>query len=76
MPSPMPMIGPISGEMSIAPIITATLSVFNPNDAMNMANTRMRSCAPLNDTPERIDASVTSCGSKSALTLKNDFNSA
>ncbi len=40
--SPTPMIGPISGEMSMAPIITAVEFTFNPNEAMNMANIRIK----------------------------------
>ena len=48
--SPTPMIGPISGEMSMAPIITAVEFTFNPNEAMNMANIRIQRLAPLNST--------------------------
>ncbi len=47
------MIGPISGEMSMAPIITAVEFTFNPNEAMNMANIRIQRLAPLNSTPLR-----------------------
>jgi hypothetical protein len=32
--------GPISGEISIAPMITAVELTFRPTEAMRMANTR------------------------------------
>jgi hypothetical protein len=71
----MPMIGPMRGEINMAPIITATLSVLRPSDATKIAKTRISSCDPLNDTPDLIEASVSACGSRSALTLKYDFSS-
>jgi hypothetical protein len=58
--SPTPMIGPISGEMSMAPIITAVEFTFNPNEAMNMANIRIQRLAPLNSTPLRMESTVSS----------------
>jgi hypothetical protein len=36
-PKPMPMIGPIKGEINIAPIITAVEFIFNPSEATKMA---------------------------------------
>ena len=59
-PKPMPMIGPISGEMSIAPIITAVELVFNPSDAMKIANISTTILVPLNDTPRFTSASISS----------------
>ena len=38
---PMPMMGPISGEMSIAPMMTAVELVLRPSEATRMANTRI-----------------------------------
>ncbi len=70
MPRPMPMIGPMSGEISMAPIITATLSVLRPSEAMNMAKINVSSWLPLNETPERMLVSMSACGSRSPLTLK------
>lgn len=35
--SPIPIIGPINGDISMAPIITAVELVLSPKDAMNMA---------------------------------------
>lgn len=55
---PIPMIGPMSGEMSIAPIITGILLVLSPTDAMMIANIKTNSCDPLNDTPLRISSSA------------------
>ena len=37
--SPIPRIGPINGDISIAPITTAVELTFNPIDAINMENT-------------------------------------
>ena len=48
------MMGPIRGEINIAPIITAAELVFNPNEAINIANTKIRIVEPLNYTPARI----------------------
>ncbi len=55
------MIGPISGEMSMAPIITAVELVLSPSDAMKIASTRITMLVPRNDTPSRIDASASAC---------------
>ena len=43
---PMPMMGPIKGEMSMAPMMTAVELTFRPNEAMKMANINIQSCAP------------------------------
>ena len=40
------MIGPMSGDMSIAPMITAVELVLSPSDAMNMATMRIRRTSP------------------------------
>ena len=40
-PYPMPNIGPMSGDMSMAPMITAIELVFRPTDATIMAKARM-----------------------------------
>ena len=59
---PMPMIGPMSGDMSMAPMITAVELVFSPSDAMNMATMRMRMFVPRNETPSRMVCSASACG--------------
>ena len=70
--SPIPMIGPMRGEMSMAPMITATLSVFSPSDATKMAKMSTSSCEPRKETPSRMSCSTSACGRRSALTLKYD----
>ena len=59
---PMPMIGPMRGDMSMAPIITAVeFGVESPSEAMNMARIRMSMFDPLKETPSRMFASAWSC---------------
>lgn len=40
--SPVPMIGPISGEMSIAPMMTAVEFTLRPTEAMMIENARIQ----------------------------------
>ena len=74
---PTPMIGPINGEINMAPIITAVELTFNPSDAMKMAKIRIHKLAPLNSTPLRIESTVSSSLSlsffKSRYSPKNDL---
>ena len=44
--NPIPMIGPISGDMSMAPIMTAVELTFKPNEAMKMAKISTQRVAP------------------------------
>ena len=67
MPRPMPIIGPMSGEISMAPITTGVLSVFRPREATNIAKMSVSNCVPRNETPERMEAS------RSPLMLKFPF---
>ena len=55
---PIPIIGPISGEISMAPIITAVELVFRPSEAMNMAKIRISMFGPRKVIPSRMDCSV------------------
>ena len=48
MASPTPMIGPISGEMSIAPMMTAVEFTFRPTEAMTIENARIQTLGPRN----------------------------
>ena len=48
---PIPMIGPIKGEMSMAPIITAVELTFKPNEAMKIAKISTQRFAPWKVTP-------------------------
>jgi hypothetical protein len=45
---PMPLMGPISGDMSMAPMITAVEFMFRPTEATTMAKTRIHRLVPLN----------------------------
>ena len=44
---PIPKIGPISGEISIAPITTAVEFAFKPIEATKTAKIRIQAVAPL-----------------------------
>ena len=44
--NPIPMIGPINGEINIAPIITAVEFTFRPNEAIKMAQMSIQRLAP------------------------------
>ncbi|CAI8157915.1 MAG: Uncharacterised protein [Polaribacter sp. SA4-10] len=44
---PIPKIGPIKGDISIAPITTAVESAFKPIEATNTAKRRIQAVAPL-----------------------------
>ena len=46
-PSPIPMIGPMRGDTSIAPMITAVEFTFRPTAASTMAHTRIHTLGPL-----------------------------
>jgi len=52
------MIGPINGEINMAPIITAVELTFKPSEAIKMAKIRIHKLAPLNSTPFRIESTV------------------
>ena len=75
--SPTPMIGPINGEINMAPMITTVEFTFKPSDAMKMAKIRIHRFAPLNSTPLRIESTVASSLSlsflKSRYSPKKDF---
>lgn len=47
--NPAPTIGPISGEISMAPIITAVEFTFSPIDAISIAHANIQRLAPLNE---------------------------
>ena len=60
-PRPRPNIGPIRGDMSMAPMMTGMELTFNPTDAMIMATARIHALGPLKSTlllMERSAASV------------------
>ena len=45
-PRPNPRIGPITGEMSIAPMMTGMELRLRPTDAMTIAQARMKTLGP------------------------------
>ena len=65
-PRPIPIIGPISGEINMAPIITAVEFVFNPKDAINVAKINTHKFVPRNTIPLRIASTVSSSRSCSS----------
>ena len=73
MASPTPIIGPISGEISMAPIMTAVELTFSPSEAMNVAKIRIHRLVPLNSTPFRMESTVT-CSS-SLLRFRSIYSS-
>ena len=60
-PSPMPMMGPMRGDMSMAPMMTAVELVLSPSEAMNIAMMRMTMLVPRKETPSRMAASASGC---------------
>ena len=71
-PRPSPIIGPISGEMSMAPIITAVELVLRPSDAISIAITRITMFVPRKETPSRISFSASDCGTIYSERVKYD----
>ena len=71
--NPIPMIGPMRGEMSMAPIITAVELTFSPSDAMNMAKISTHRLAPLKVTPPVICSTISFSSSLSGMMLKYFF---
>ena len=69
----MPMMGPMSGEMSMAPMMTAVELTLRPSEAMKMANTSTQRLAPWKATPLSIWAIVSSSFSLSGRALKYPF---
>ena len=45
--SPIPSIGPISGDINIAPMTTAVELAFNPTDATKIEQIKIQAVAPL-----------------------------
>ena len=50
-PKPIPMIGPIKGDISIAPTITAGEFTFKPSDAKKIANINTHKFVPRKTMP-------------------------
>ena len=65
-PKPRPKIGPIKGEINIAPIITGIELTFRPTEAIIIAIAKIQALGPLKLTLLRIErsaASVSICAS-------------
>ena len=67
---PIPMIGPISGEMSMAPIMTAVELTLSPKEATKIARISIHKGAPWKATPSVICAITFSSVALSGITLK------
>ena len=70
-PNPMPMIGPMRGEINMAPMMTAAELVFSPKEATKMAKIRIHRLAPRNSTLALMEAIVSSSGALSLRKLSN-----
>jgi|GEM_PF-7004080 len=57
---PKPKIGPINGEINMAPITTAVEFTFNPMEAINTAKIKIHAVAPLNGISVLIASTVAS----------------
>ena len=71
---PIPKIGPIRGETSIAPMMTGMELTFRPTDAMTTENARIQAFGPRKETLLRIWASAVSV-SRCPVMLKVSFSS-
>lgn len=69
-PNPTPMIGPISGLINMAPIMTAVEFMFNPSDAMKMAQINTHRLVPLNCVPLVIASMISALDCLSLLKLR------
>jgi hypothetical protein len=70
MENPIPKIGPINGDISMAPITTAVELTFKPIDAIKIDNTRIQAVWPLMEIPSLMVLAVASL-SVSVLILKS-----
>ena len=66
-PNPNPMMGPMSGEINMAPMTTAVESTFNPMLAMTMENTKIQRLKPRNSMSFLMPSMVDSGSAKSRI---------
>ena len=71
--SPTPMIGPMIGEMSIAPMMTAAELTFSPSDAIIVAKISTQRLTPRNSTPFEMAATTSSHCAWSSSRLNRPF---
>ena len=69
-PRPNPIIGPIKGDINMAPLITAVELIFKPKEATNVAKIRTHRFVPLKSIPFLTDSIVSSSFSFSWRTSK------
>ena len=69
------MIGPMSGETSIAPMMTAAELTFSPSEAIIVAKISTQRFVPRNSTPRQIMSTVSSCRALSSERLKRSARS-
>ena len=67
---PMPRIGPIKGEINMAPMITAVELTLSPNEAIKMAKTSTQRLAPRKGTPASMRSMVSCSSLFSGIMLK------
>lgn len=70
MPKPMPIIGPINGDINMAPMMTAVEFTFKPSDATKMANISTHKLVPRKTTPLSILV-ITVCRSSFSRLILN-----
>ncbi len=66
------MMGDMSGEISIAPMITAVELTLSPTEATTIAKIRTQRFAPRNSAPSRRRRSMDSSSARSASRLKSE----
>ena len=67
MPYPVATMPPMSGEMSMAPMITATLFMLRPTEAIKIAMIKITRFAPFTVESASIRAAISSTGALSRL---------
>ena len=63
---PMPMMGPMSGEISMAPMMTAVELTLSPNEATNVAKMSTHRFMPRNSAPRQMFSSTSRWSAPSA----------
>ena len=68
------IITPISGDINIAPIITAVLFIFKPIEAINIAKIKIAIFVPFNKAPLSILSEISSIDALSAFKSNTSNN--
>ena len=71
---PIPKMGPIKGEISIAPITTAVELAFNPMDAIKMEHTKIQEVCPLKGISAIMDSLVAAASVLERISNKSERN--